>query len=893
MNSGFRLLTKARLRLRSLCLRNHLENELDQELQNHLAFQLEEYMAAGVSKGEARKNALRSMENIDLVKERCRDMRGINLLDDFYSDLRFALRSFRRNPGFAAAAIGILAVGIGSTTAVFSAVDRLLFRSVPFSAPGRLVSLGMTLPFMSHEFLFGSTYLEWQRESRPFESLGSWTGVAGCDLTEDNPVRVNCALIDNHLLPVLGIPLELGRNFTQEEDRPNGPKVALISHAMWQGRFGSDPQVIGKTINVDGTETKVLGVLPTDFELPNMGDADLVLPQALDFGRPPGAPLRVIGRLKPNVTVDQARLQLESLVKQFRETAPPPLRPQIHFVLRSLSDYQTGNVRRSSSLLFCSVLLILLIACANVANLLLARAVSRQREIAVRTALGAGRGRLIRQTLTESLLLSIFGGGLGCGIAGFLLFLFKQLAPSAIPRLGQTALDSRVFLFAAALSVLSGLVFGLVPAFMSVPQEALAGRTTRQTARHQLRQILTASQVALSLVLLMLSAVFLESLWRLGHVALGIDANHVILAQLSLNSSRYSRIFTQERFLADLEVRVRKVPGVTAVATSDTLPPGGFVHTRPIDVLRVPGRSNVERETGQVVAWRTVTPEYFRALGIPLLRGRTFENKDRFGKEVPIVVNQALARRLFGSRNPIGQTIDISAEQVTAATVVGITGDVKNNGPASSPSPEYYMVRKLDRPDGDAQNSLASRTLNASSGAVDLIVRGTAQPNVLEAWVRSAIKESDQTLPVTMSTLQISVNRLSERPRFEAALLSLFGVIALLLAAAGIYGLVSFFVVQRNAEIGVRMALGASPHTILIAMLSQSLRWIISGIAIGFVFTVFALQSVKGLLFDTSALNPLLFCGVALVLILTGIAAAFFPSWRASAIDPVKALRQQ
>jgi len=831
------------------------------------------------------------MEAIHVIKERCRDMRGLNWLDDLWIDLKYALRSFRHNLGFTIAATAILALGIGSTTAVFSAVDRLLFESMPYSSPKELVSFGFSLPFMNYEFIFGTIYLDWLHQTLPFQKIGAWSGVAGCDLTEEQPRRMNCAVVDANFLPTLGVPLELGKNFTPEDDGSHGAAVAIISDGLWRGRFGSDPNIVGKIINIDGSAVRITGVLPRTFELPNLGDADVLMPQPLP-GPAPGVPLRVIGRLKEGLTVQQASLRLQSLAKQFQQSAPAELRPQIHFRLRSLADEQTANVRQSSAVLLGAVSLILLIACANVANLLLARAVSRQKEIAVRTALGAGRSRLARQSLAESVLLSIVGGSLGCLLAWLLLSSFKLLAPTAVPRLSGTSINGRVLLFAAGISLVNGLLFGVIPAFMAIPSEALVGRAARTIGGNSLRRVLTSSQVGLSLTLLMLSAVFLESLWKLSHVFLGMNPENVVLAEIALNSSRYSKVPAQESFLSSLVTEVRRLPGVNAAAISDTVPPGGFVHTRPVSVLHVPGK-NPTSETGQTLAWRTVSPEYFRALGVPVLRGRAFEEKDQLGTEYPIILSESLSRQLFGRINSVGETVSISGEQVTAATVVGVVRDVKNNGASSASIPEYYAVRKINNPSGSVQNTLAARVLNASAGTVTLIVRGRNPAENLTAMIRLTVEHLDKTLPLQFTTLQSSINRLSERPRLEAAVLSLFGLMALILAAIGIYGLASFFVAQRVAEIGVRMALGASPHMIQVLFLREALWWIGIGIGIGAITTVISSRFVSSLLFNASILNPLLFLGVACLLVCSGALAALFPSRRASAVDPLVALRQE
>ncbi|MBV9501728.1 MAG: ABC transporter permease [Acidobacteriaceae bacterium] len=427
------LLTTLKLRCRSLFCRRQTDEELDTELENHLDFEIQNNLESGLTEDEARRAALRSMENLLRVRERCRDVRGLNWLEDFCADTRYGLRSLWHNPGFAVTAVVILGLGIGSTTAVFSAVDRLLFRGMPYASPEQLVSLGFRLPTMHYEFMFAPAYRAWQRETGSFLRLGAWMGAAPCDLTERNPIRLNCALIDANLLPTLGVMPQLGRNFTSDEDGPNGARAVLISYAFWKGRFGGDQLVPGRLVNIDGAQSRVVGVLPQNFELPDLGQADIVMPQALNVADPgPGVPLHVIGRLSPDISLEQAKWRLRSLVTDFVAHAPAFLRSQVHFSLEPLVQIQTPSARRSSIMLFGSVWLVVIIACANVGGLLLARSASRQREIAVRIALGAGRMRLLRQALTESLVISALGGMLGLALTFILMGGFRRLAPSGI-----------------------------------------------------------------------------------------------------------------------------------------------------------------------------------------------------------------------------------------------------------------------------------------------------------------------------------------------------------------------------------------------------------------------------------------------------------------------------
>ncbi len=430
-----------------------------------------------------------------------------------WQDLRFALRGFRRNPAFSLTAILVIALGIGATTAVFSVVDRLLFRSLPYPESDRLVSVGVTIPMMDGEFLMANDYFNLREHPvAAFSAVTSWTGVADCDLTEQNPRRLMCAQVESTFLPTFGIAPVLGHNFTREDDRRNAPKVVLISYGLWRSRFAASPEAIGKTIEIDGFPTRILGVLPHEFELPNLVHADLVVPQALAIDhyipRQSGRPLRVFGRLRPGVTIAQARATaLSHILQGLRGWLPAERMAEVRTVIRSLRDYQIQDVKRASWVLFGATLAILLIVCANVANLLLARALSRQRELATRKALGAGRGRLLSQALTESTALSVFGALPGCALAWALLKLFQFLAPVSVPRLQEAALDPRILSFTFGITLLCGIVFGCAPSF--------------SRPGNRLKHVLTTAQVAVSLTLLSMAGLLVASLSKLQDVNCG------------------------------------------------------------------------------------------------------------------------------------------------------------------------------------------------------------------------------------------------------------------------------------------------------------------------------------------------------------------------------------
>jgi len=805
-----------------------------------------------------------------------------------WQDLRFALRGFRRNPAFSLTAILVIALGIGATTAVFSVVDRLLFRSLPYPESDQLVSIGITIPIMDGEFLMANDYFNLREHpTAAFSAVTSWTGVADCDLTEQNPRRLTCAQVESTFLPTFGIAPVLGHNFTREDDRRNPPKVALVSYGLWTSRFAASPEVIGKTVDIDGFPTRIVGVLPRDFELPNLAHADLVVPQALAIEhyipRQSGRPLRVFGRLRPGITAAQAiQMARAYMVEGLLQSLPPERAAEARTVIRSLRDYQIQDVKRASWVLFGATLAILLIVCANVANLLLARALSRQREMATRVALGAGRGRLLWQALTESTALGLLGALPGCALAWALLKLFQFLAPVSIPRLQQATLDPRVLSFTLAITFLCGIVFGFAPSF--------------SRARNKLKHVLMTAQVAVSLTLLSTAGLLVASLSKLQNVNAGIGVEHVITADMTVGLARYPNAQSRQEFFETLANRLRPMPGIEAVAISDTVPPSGFVHSKPLEAVQVVGHPAPGRGPGGIVAWRRVSPEYFAALGIPMLQGRSFLPEEITGKSPAVVISNSLARKVFPGEQAVGRAVHLFRDPLDfpPPIVVGVCGDVPNDGLSQAPDPEYYLPRKkITDPTLGRDASMTGRALHIYDGEAFLIVRGSARPNAIANWIRTSAAALDRTVPVTIATMQQRMHAVSERPRFTAVLLSLFALIGVVLAAGGLFGLISFLVLKRTREVGVRMAVGATSGQIVRLILLHALRWTLGGVAIGLIATAFVARSLGSLLFQVRAENPALFGAAALLMIVVSLAAALAPSLRAAKIDPMIALRHE
>ena len=619
--------------------------------------------------------------------------------------------------------------------------------------------------------MLGASYVDWRRAPGPFQSMTSMIpGVADCDLTEQNPVRLACARVEQNFLPTLGVQPIAGRNFSPDEDRSNTPRAALISYGLWRSRFGGDPDVISKTISLDGLPATIVGVLPADFEMPTLLATDILLPEALDEAvqrrSAPGAVLRTFARLKPGITVAQSAAALQPLFAQALQGAPPEFRNEVHLSVRSLRDRQVQDARLASWILFGAVLAVLLIACTNVANLLLARASTRQRELAVRAALGATPARLLRQRLTESLLQGVFGGAGGCLVAYTFLRMFVAMAPQGIPRLGQAGLDWRVISFTLAISCASGIFFGLAPALTRPSPEMLCGKENRSTARSLIRETLVAAQIAISLTLLTGAGLLLCSLSNLQSAPLGLEAQNVLTETISLGAYRYPAPPQQIEFFDELLARLHRVPGVTAIALSDTLPPSGAMRSTIYSAIEVIGRPRPTDGTGGMVGWRAVSPDYFSTLGIAMLRGREFTPEDQAPSEHSIILSDSLSRRLFPTGDALGKTMRFALAGPWRI-VVGIAANVKNNGIAEQSDPEFYIPWKNE----DNQKFRVAR----------VILRSLLDPRTMSNWLRSETAALDPTLPVTIETVPQRVGKLSQRPRFNAALLTLFAAMGMLL----------------------------------------------------------------------------------------------------------------
>jgi len=856
-------------------------DEWRQEIESHLEMRREWNQAQGLPEEDARRAARKQFGNPLGILEQIRAVHVWRWADSVLQDARHAARGFRRSPSFAIVALATMAIGIGAATAVFSAVDPLLFRALPYPRDGQLVSLGYFGPIDNVEFNVVASYLEWRERQTVFQSITSMRPESRCDLqVGDTPRQLTCTGVEANFLKTLGIEPALGRDFTSDEDRPGAPTVILISNALWQNNFGEDSGIVGRTVSLDEAPVRIIGVLPKAFEMPQLGEGEILMPARLLVNRPraanASAPLRTFARLREGVSIDQAREAMRPIFEDtVRQDAPFELRSELRLVVRSLRDRRIHDVKLASWMLLGAVLALLLVACANVANLLLARAAARRRELAMRAAIGAGRGRLIRQMMTESLLLGLTGGLAGCGAAWLLLRTFIRLAPEGLARLDHARIDLRVLLFAVGASVACALLFGIAPVFECPRADALAAWHTAGSVRTAVRKLLVAGQVAISLMLLTGASLFLRSFWKLENQSFGFRPEHIVTASFTLRQQRYRPPAAQAAFFRQIETRLQGIPGVGSFALSDSIPPRGSMG-RPYSNLRIAGHPPVAKNGG-MVAFRWVTPGYFQTMGIRIIAGRDFTDAERAGSDSPLILNATLAQRFFGNENPVGQRIDLE-ESGRWLPVIGVVADVKNSGIAEAPDPEYYRLR------------MSGGQPPPRAGVA--LFRTSLDPATLTRWIRREFAALDPTLPVTVETMETRIGRFTGQPRFVALLVTLFAAIALLLAAIGLYGVLSFLVTQRTREIGVRMALGARPLDIAYQFERYAATWTAAGVAAGSAGSLALNRLIRGLLFEVSADDPFSLTLAVLVLAAVAALAAWTPSHRAAGVDPMIALRQ-
>jgi predicted permease len=812
-----------------------------------------------------------------------------DVLRTFRQDLRFSLRMLRKSPGFTAVAVATLALGIGANSAIFSVVNAVLLEPLPYGQPERLVYLYSQFPTLGFEEFWISPpeYRELQERARSFDALGAWrTGrvnVAGAE----SPVRVTSAVVSAEFFTALGVPTVRGRPFTAEEDQPNGPPVAVISHGLWQRVFGADPDIAGKRVQIDGAPTTITGVMPPGFDIEDAG-VEVWVPVQIPAHPTNRAShfLHLVGRLAPGVTLEQARTEVRALVAGWREAIPEghvPT-PENHPIqLRDLREHVTGGVRTPLLLLLGAVGLVLLIAVANVGNLLLAKSEGRRREVAVRAAIGAGRGRLVRQFLTESLVLAAVGGAIGLflGYAGLRLLL--ATSPDSLPRVQEIRLDGTVVLATLGVSVVAGILFGFAPLLhlsprtMAISLKEGGRRTTAGLARQRLRRGLVVAEMALAVVLVIGSGLLIRSLAALSRVDVGFEREGRLTFQLYLPPARYPDAAAAGGFYASLLGRLEGLPGVQSAAAMSGLPPLRDMNANDTefeDVEPSPDRPfNVDY-------YQTVQGDYFGTMGIPIVDGRGFGPGDDAAAPPVVIVNETLARRYYGDRSPLGRRIRPGGP--IWLTVVGVAKDVKQGGLGEQTGTELYFHNPQVVGAGIAQ-----RTMN-------VVVRTSRPPLALAREVRAAVRELDASLPLArLQTMEQNVAETVRRPRFLTLLLGVFAALALTLAAVGTYGVLSYTVAEQRHEIGIRMAMGAQTGDVLAMVLRTGLILAGAGLVLGVAGAVGVTRVMRTLLFGVSATDVTTFLVAPAVLALVATAACLVPAHRASRVHPAVVLREE
>jgi len=814
-------------------------------------------------------------------------------MQTFLQDLKYALRMLKKNPAFTAVAILTLALGIGANSAIFSVVNSVLLRELPYRQPGQLVRVYSEFPTMQLQkfWLSPPELLDIQREAKSWEAIGAWAPGGQNVGTESEPLRVTSAAITRSLIDVLGVQPERGRNFSEEEDRNGGPNVAIISHGLWQRGFGGANDIIGKQILVNSQSTTVIGVMPTDFAFPpgSNDQVDVLLPFQFDPANPGGRGshfLSVIGRLKPGVTTAQAQSEMTSLMTGWKNEgrAKHLLNPERHpVVMLGLHEDVVGSARKAVWVLMAAVGFVLLIACVNVANLLLARAESRHREFAVRLALGAGLRRMVRQFVAEGLVLVLLASVLGVALAFLGLKVLLHFAPDSVPRTDEIGVGLPVLGFTIAVSIVAVFLFGLAP-LAQVSERNLAnwirgaGQRAIRGGGQTLRKGLVITEIALAVILVIGSGLMIRAFWKLQQVKAGFDPSGVVSFSLNLPPVKYK---SPERlqFVNSLEQKLSTVPGVTAVSIASGLPPLRRINANDTEIEGY--QQTPDSPAQNVDYWNIVGNDYFKTMKIRLLEGRTFAPQDDNLDAMKVVmVNQALAKR-FWTSSPIGRRVNPGfSDPKVWFTIVGVVEDTKNTGMDKPAGPElYFQVRQVNE-------FLGSN--------VNFVVRGAHDSTSLEGSIRNVVRDLDSSLPVySLRSMNEVVSKSMVQPRFLALLLATFSAIALFLAAIGIYGVMAYSVAQRTQEIGVRMALGAQPLHVLRLVFGQSLQMLLIGTVIGLAGAFALTRLMRTLLFEVTATDPLTYVSVVGLLTVVALVACYVPARRAAKVDPLIALRYE
>jgi len=811
------------------------------------------------------------------------------LEDEMFQDLRFGLRMLLKKPGFSLIAVFTIALGIGANTAIFSVVNAVLLRPLPYSNAERIVAIQEISKEGKRIQVTPANFLDWRAQNTVFEHLAA-IFTRGSNLAGENGAdRINLAVTSANFFDVFGAQPERGRLFLPEDEQAGHAPIVVIGHALWQRRYGGDPNIVGQSITLDGTIYTIAGIAPAGFQYPDKTEAWLppvrlapAVNQTMDVTKVRGwGFLSAVALLKPGVALQQAKDEMEGITARLREQYPETNNNRFNRVV-GLHEHLVGDTSTVLWLLLGAVCFVLLIACANVANLMLVRATARQKEIAIRTALGASRLRIVRQLLTESVMLAVTGGAVGLLLAWWGVDLLARLLPKDFPRLLDINLDFKVLGFTIVVSLITGVVFGFAPAWQvsrADVHESLKenSRGAGGGVRNRLRSLFVVAEVALSLVLLVGAGLLFRTFLQLQSVKTGFDPQRVLTLRLSPSGTNFKEDPQFMAYYKQVEERLRSIPGVEAVGAINTLP----LAKGPTLGFRVEGRAQLSVDQWPHANYRSVSPDYFRALSIPVAQGRAFEERDNASGRLVVLINQAAAESNFAGENPVGKRIGFGAtdrnNQPVWFEIAGVVANVRSLELQEDPTPEVYFCALQD-----------------TFAEMSFVIRSQIEPAGLAATAREVAQDVDPQQPVVaIRTMENIVSESVTQPRFNVTLLGVFGGIALTLSAAGIYGVTSYTVTQRTHEIGIRMAVGARETDVLRLMMRQGLKPAVAGLAIGLVAAIGLTRLMKSLLFGVSATDPLTFAAFALLLLGVALIACYFPARRATKVDPMIALRHE
>jgi predicted permease len=816
----------------------------------------------------------------------------MSIFDTVRQDLRFGARTLRRNPGFATIAVLTLALGIGANAAIFSVVNAVLLRPLPWAAPDHAVMIWSKWTAFDKTWVASGEVVDYRKRSRTLQEIAVWS-EGQVNLTGDgDPERVSAANVSANTFSTLGVQPLIGRTFSVSEDLPNGPNVVILGFGLWNRRYSANPAVVGRAIQINGRPYEVLGVMPPDFLLPtdyhNVQPSQLWAPLQMDPASTDHGShgFYAAGRLAPGATVPQAAAEMHGIAQAMIREGLYPVQMQFDTVVLSLTDEVVGGVRRAIWLLTGAVAFLLLIACANVANLLLARAEARQREIAVRSALGAGRARMVRQLLTESLVLTTMSAVVGLAFAFAGVRFLAWWNPASIPRVAGANVDLRVLLFTAAIALGTSVLFSLTPALRTLRidltdalKDGAQGASSGGT-RQRFRSALVVVEMALAVVLLIGAGLMLRSLWSLQRVPLGLEPSNVLTLRISLPQATYPAPEQIVTFYQQLIDRVRHLPGVKMAGAVRSLPLGSTIgdYSVIVEGYTPPPGTNAKGD------WQIVTDGYLEAMGERLVRGRTISPADATDTMPVALINEAMARIYWAGRDPIGGRMKVGMSPSRPwVTVVGIVADVKHNGLTDVVKEKFYIP-----------HAQWQRVTGNPFRAMSLVVKASTDPRALTGSIRQALRDLDPNLPIAdVRTMDDVVGAAMSAPRFTGVLLGIFAALALALSAIGIYGVLSYIVSLRTREIGIRVAIGAGRGEVLRLILRSGLVLALAGIVIGMTIAVWATGFMRGLLHDVTPGDPATFVGVAAGLSVVAVVASLIPALRATRVDPVIALKTE